>query len=166
MALPIKVRSAQVADIPRILEIERSAATAAHWSEAEYQKVLDRGRAGPERLALVAELVAEDVAEDGAQDAGRVVGFLVTRHVAPEWELENLVVALKHRRKGVGGRLLDTWLTSSMHTDSREVFLEVRASNLAARKLYERVGFIEAGSRPRYYRDPAEDAVVYRKTLP
>jgi len=46
------------------------------------------------------------------------------------------------------------------------VFLEVRASNLAARKLYERVGFIEAGSRPRYYRDPAEDAVVYRKTLP
>jgi ribosomal-protein-alanine acetyltransferase len=160
MALPIKVRSAQVADIPRILEIERSAATAAHWSEAEYQKVLDRGRAGPERLVLIAE------AEGVAEDAGRIVGFLVTRHVAPEWELENLVVARADRGQGVGARLLDTWLTSSVQTDSREVFLEVRASNLAARKLYERVGFIEAGSRPRYYRDPAEDAVVYRKTLP
>jgi len=160
MTLPIKVRSAQVADIPRILEIEQAAATAAHWSEAEYQKVLDRGRAGPERLVLVAE------AEDVAEEAGRVIGFLVTRHVAPEWELENLVVAPADRRQGVGARLLDTWLTSSVQTDSREVFLEVRASNLAARKLYERVGFIETGVRPRYYHNPPEDAVVYRKSLP
>jgi [ribosomal protein S18]-alanine N-acetyltransferase len=166
MNFAIKVRPAQFADIPRILEIERAAAMAAHWSEAEYQKVLDRGRAGPERLVLVAELVAEFAAEDLAEGAGRVVGFLVTRHVAPEWELENLVVARADQRKGVGARLLDTWLTCSVQTDSREAFLEVRGSNLAARKLYERAGFIEAGSRARYYQNPTEDAVVYRKGLP
>src|SRR5258708_4230533 len=75
-----QIRPATKADVPRILEIEREASTAAHWAELDYRNALiDES---PRRLILVAE-----------QDQ-HVGGFLVARCAhAAEWEIENVVVA-------------------------------------------------------------------------
>jgi ribosomal-protein-alanine acetyltransferase len=90
-----------------------------------------------------------------------LVGFLVARQVSEEWELENLVVASEFRGRGFGSRLLRALLARVEEGESRALFLEVRESNAAARKLYQKAGFRETGRRRRYYADPAEDAVLY-----
>jgi [ribosomal protein S18]-alanine N-acetyltransferase len=90
---------------------------------------------------------------------------LVARHLAPEWELENIVVAPSARRQGLGNRLLNALLAAARETHSASVFLEVRESNSAARTLYEKAGFKQTGRRKSYYTDPLEDAVLYRQTI-
>ncbi len=145
------IRPAISADIPRLLALERHAATAAHWAEADYQKLFARG--APERLAMVLE-------EEG------IVAFIVARGVGAEWEIENVAVAGTARRRGLGTRLLGELLKQVRARGAEGVFLEVRESNRAARMLYEKWAFVESGRRAGYYRDPAEDAILYRLTFP
>ena len=102
-----------------------------------------------------------------AEEAGSAAlsGFLVARHMPPEWELENIVVAPAVRRIGIGKQLMDALLFQAQETNSDAIFLEVRESNTAARHLYEKLGFRENGRRKAYYSNPTEDAVLYSKTL-
>jgi [ribosomal protein S18]-alanine N-acetyltransferase len=149
----VQIRSATLADIPSILQLERQSATAAHWTEEQYRQALQRD--GAPRLVLV-----------GAEDSETSpAGFLVAQHVALEWELENIVVASTGRRKGLGKRLLNELLAAAKKTNSTAVFLEVRESNAAARTLYEKTGFEQAGRRKSYYTNPSEDAIFYRLSL-
>jgi ribosomal-protein-alanine N-acetyltransferase len=143
------------------MRLERQCATAAHWTEAQYRQAFQRERM--ERLVLVAES-SEPVAS-GPGAGGAVLGFLVARHLAPEWELENIVVAPSAQRQGLGNRLLNALLAAARETNSASVFLEVRESNAAARTLYEKTGFEETGRRKSYYTHPKEDAVLYRRDL-
>ena len=151
----VRVRPAIAADIPHVMQLERESSTAAHWSEQQYQAMFEPNLSGPERLVVVAD--------DASGGRGvRLVGFLVARHLAPEWELENIVVAQQARRHGVGKRLMEVLLAKARETHSEAVFLEVRESNTAARNLYERAGFEQTGRRASYYINPAEDAILYR----
>src|SRR5258708_9150204 len=76
----LQVRAAVASDLDCILEIERAAPTAAHWSQSDYESILTP--ASPRCLLLVAEVNAE------------VEGFLVARSLpVTEWEFANLVVA-------------------------------------------------------------------------
>lgn len=161
----MNIRPATAADIPPMMRLERLSASAGHWTEAQYRQAFERD--GPERLVLVAEATLPLAPGPGAsQDSGLAfVAFLVARHLAPEWELENIVVDLSARRKGLGKRLLEALLAAARETNSRSVFLEVRESNAAARTLYEMAGFEQTGRRKSYYTNPLEDAVLYRRTL-
>ncbi|HSL77373.1 MAG TPA: GNAT family N-acetyltransferase, partial [Candidatus Limnocylindrales bacterium] len=69
------------------------------------------------------------------------------------------------RRQRVGERLLLAFLDIATDQGAHEATLEVRLSNLAARKLYEKYGFRPVGLRPRYYSDDHEDALIMT-TLP
>ncbi len=160
MTVAINVRPAVEADIPRILEIERESEAAAHFSETDYRQALTSEISGAAVLRVV--LVA---ASESAQ------GVLVARFLHAEWEIENVAVAKPARRLGLGERLVNAFLQSSGRSASGKmnrgaeataVFLEVRTSNVAARALYEKIGFTVAGRRPAYYRNPDEDAVLYR----
>jgi [ribosomal protein S18]-alanine N-acetyltransferase len=64
------------------------------------------------------------------------------------------------RRQRIGERLLLAFLDLAIDRGAREATLEVRLSNLAARKLYEKYGFRPVGLRPRYYSDDHEDALI------
>lgn len=150
----MNIRNATAADIPSILHLERQVSAAAHWSEEQYERLFQPGRA--ERLVLLAQADVRD----------EIQGFLVARKVAPEWELENVVVAKSARRNGLGMRLLEALLAKARETDSESVFLEVRESNAAARGLYAKAGFQESGRRKSYYGDPTEDAILCRRGLP
>jgi ribosomal-protein-alanine N-acetyltransferase len=96
----------------------------------------------------------------------RIQGFIVGRALDKEWEIENVVVSETVRRRGFGSRLLQEFLALARSRGAEKVFLEVRDSNLAARRLYENFAFSETGRRPSYYREPQEDAIVYQLRLP
>lgn len=170
----ITIRAAGVSDIPSILMLERDCATAAHWSEEQYRRAIQRTGGGPERVVLIAG--SDDGAEPESEaeapatpqqtrQASGVAGFLVARQVSDECELENIVVTPAFRGQGVGSQLLDALFQHVREKNGKAVFLEVRESNAAARKLYERSGFQESGRRRRYYSDPEEDALLYSKAV-
>jgi len=145
------IRSATSADIPAMMALEREAATAAHWSRAQYDAIFRT--ALPRRLCLVSE---------SSQSLPELQAFLVAREIAREWELENVVVSAGSQRRGLGLQLLLALLDAARARAAEAVFLEVRESNLAARRLYEKAGFIHKGVRGGYYRNPEENAALYR----
>ena len=83
---------------------------------------------------------------------------------AGEAELLRIAVAPSARRKGLGRTLLRTAEADLRNDGIRNLYLEVRISNAAARALYESEGWRQTGQRPRYYRD-GEDAVLYAKEI-
>jgi ribosomal-protein-alanine N-acetyltransferase len=125
--------------------------SAAQWTAEQYHQILENSL--PRRVMLVME-------EESAVQA-----FLVGRALNAEWEIENIAVADSRRRRGLGRQLLEEFLRFSQGEGAETIFLEVRESNLAARKLYEKCGFAENGRRQRYYKEPAEDAILYELML-
>ena len=131
------LREATEADLPAITEIQASAPEASQWSARDYLvyecRVAERGRS--------------------------VVGFLVARPVAErEIEILNLAVAPEVRRQGIGGELL----SDILKRHPGDFFLEVRESNEAARRFYERYGFKAVTIRLQYYSNPPETAIVMK----
>ena len=154
----MRIRTAASGDVSSILAIERECPTAAHWTAQQYQDLF-AATENVRRLALVAE------ARDEAPSESTLLGFFVAHQLAPDWELENIVVVPRAQRTGVGKRLLEALLEEARKTHSESVFLEVRESNLAARRLYESLGFRATGRRKSYYTSPLEDAVLYSRTI-
>jgi ribosomal-protein-alanine N-acetyltransferase len=100
------------------------------------------------------------------EEESRVQGFLVAHGLDKEWEIENIAISGAARRRGLGARLLGEFLDQARGQRAEAVFLEVRESNQAARALYEKWAFEESGRRAQYYREPEEDAIVYRLCFP
>jgi ribosomal-protein-alanine N-acetyltransferase len=96
---------------------------------------------------------------------GEIAGYVVAHYAADEGEILNLAVAPHARRRGLGRALAERALAALAAHDVRQVYLEVRASNAAARTLYEGLGFAKVGQRAKYYRQPTEDAVVLRAAI-
>lgn len=157
----VRIRRADAGDVDFMIALGRTAPASSQWSEKQYRDVVQGLEAGLLRLAFIAESQTSNL-HDGSDHR---LGFLVASLIAPEWELENIVVRTQARRSGVGSRLLGALLDAARETDSKVVFLEVRESNMAARRLYEKLGFKESGQRKSYYANPLEDAVLYRLDL-
>ena len=135
------------ADVESVMRIARNLKDAPHWPGSVYQGAID-GERLPRRIALVAE------------SGGKVLGFVVASVLPPQAELESIAVMADWQRRGIGRFLLVelAWKLKLMAV--REILLEVRASNRAAREFYESAGWVQTGARPRYYKDPEEDAVL------
>lgn len=95
----------------------------------------------------------------------RVVGYLLSWHVVDEVHLLNVAVAVEHRRQGLGEALVRSLVEEAVADASAKILLEVRASNVPAITLYERLGFERFHVRPRYYAD-GEDGVEMMLTFP
>ena len=100
-----------------------------------------------------------------AADSDALLGFAIAWYVMDEGELANLAVAPETRRRGIGQALLHAVTSDALGRGTAELYLEVRESNSAARRLYEAAGFEQVGRRKRYYRQPEEDALILRRTL-
>ncbi len=92
-------------------------------------------------------------------DAG-IVAFCSFWLVLDEVHINNLAVRLDFRGQGVGKTLLERVLVEAANRGAQRATLEVRRSNEAARRLYERLGFAVAATRPNYYASPPEDALI------
>ena len=114
------------------------------------------------RETLVWELTNSDVTRIYLlrSDAGAVVAFCVCWVVFDELHINTLAVAPDERRKGLATLLLRRVLAEALKEGARKATLEVRASNTAALALYERLGFRVTSTRPRYYTNPDEDALI------
>ena len=147
-----RIRHAMISDIPSIIAIERSAPSAAHWGESAYR---DFFRAdAPAGILLIGECTE-----------GSLVAFIVARKTGEDCELENVVVEPRAQRTGVGSNLVGALKVEARKRSCARMFLEVRESNLAARKLYEKCGFRVTGRRNSYYQNPSEDALLYALEL-
>ncbi len=141
--MPVAIRSARLHDVAAILALEQQTPSAAHWTTEQYNKLVASG------VVLVAD------------EAGKLCGFVCARAAAGEWEIENVVVGDEFLRRGIASELVRELIQSAQNEAASAILLEVRESNLPARRLYEKHGFLEVGRRRAYYRDPAEDAILY-----
>ncbi|MBU1384109.1 MAG: GNAT family N-acetyltransferase [Alphaproteobacteria bacterium] len=117
----------------RLASIHAGAFTGPHdapWSAAAFADLLDQ-----------AGVFAVEAAD----------GFILMRAVADEAEILTLAVRPEARRGGQGGRLVGEGVLAAATRGAVRVFLEVAEDNAAARALYARAGFAEAGRRPGYY---------------
>jgi ribosomal-protein-alanine N-acetyltransferase len=150
------VRDAQPTHIPAIQALERSTPGAAHWDASHYVRVFDPSF--PRRTLLIAE-------DQALAEAGGIGGFILSRIVSGEWEIENVVVATVGQRRGLGHLLLISMIERARRENATVLRLEVRASNAAAIGLYIKCGFRQDGLRPSYYSHPTEDAVLFSLSL-
>lgn len=144
------IRPAEPDDIDQIVELER-ACFSDPWHRGSLASLIADSR------------VFFSVAES---DDGRVKGYVAAWFVLNEGEIGNLAVAPLWRTKGIGSSLLDEVISHSLDRGITRLFLEVRESNMGARSLYAARNFLEIGRRRRYYRQPVEDAIVLRRSVP
>ena len=96
---------------------------------------------------------------------GRLVGYGGYWRVLGEGEIMNIAVAPDWRRRGLAAGLLQALILQAEHERLSCLTLEVREGNLAARALYNRHGFVEAGLRRNYYADNNESAIIMLKNI-
>jgi ribosomal-protein-alanine N-acetyltransferase len=142
----VRIRILEIRDIDSVVAIQSSCPEIAQWTMWDYDRVA-RGE------------MSGWVCEENA--AGKeVAGFLVARRIANDLEILNFAVRSDLRRSGNGASLLSAALEWGKSFRAETAILEVRESNLAALRFYERHGFQVMGRRPRYYTAPVEDALL------
>jgi ribosomal-protein-alanine N-acetyltransferase len=156
----LTIRPLESRDAEAILEIQAACPEIAQWTAWDYDRVA-RG----EMAGWVATENSDVGVEGAAAIAGEVAGFLVARRLSSELEILNFAVESEWRRCGIGAALLAEALKWAQTFQATQAILEVRASNLAALRFYERHKFEVVGRRPRYYTAPVEDALLLTATL-
>ena len=107
--------------------------------------------AGPDDAPWSAAAFADLLGQAGVFAAEAPDGFILMRAAADEAEILTLAVRPAARRGGQGGRLVGEGVLAAAARGAARVFLEVAEDNAAARALYARAGFVEAGRRRGYY---------------
>lgn len=95
-----------------------------------------------------------------ALDDRKIIGYVGMKAVFDEADITNVAVDPSVRRRGTGNLLMEELLERANRQKINRIFLEVRASNEAAIRLYEGVGFEKIDSRKNYYEKPKEDAWI------
>lgn len=139
----IQLREMVVEDIPAIVAIERLSFSTP-WS----------------RAAFFSEIGKPFSFKRVASSADTIAGYICVNHILDEAHIMNLAVHPGFRRLGIATILLKEALKELKRKGADFFYLEVRFSNLAARKFYERSGFRVVGRRKNYYQSPEEDALL------
>ncbi len=141
----LETRRLVFADLPNVIAIERRAFPTP-WSLAMFVLELSK----PEGICLA------------AQRDGQLVGYIICSRFDQVWHIMNVSVDPDLQRRGIATAMIDEILRRV--GEEGQITLEVRPTNSAAIALYERFGFLAAGTRPRYYQDNGEDAVIMWRT--
>ena len=143
-------------DIPSILEIEYDSQLEP-WTEKAFLGEIGRANS---RL-----LVARLITSASGDQSPEVAGYICFWSVSGEIQILNLAVRQTLRRRGIARRLIEVAIRKGLEQHAEFVTLEVRKSNVAARKLYESFGFEVTGERPDYYGVQKESAVLMQLEL-
>lgn len=144
----LEIRRLSYSDLPQVIAVERRAFPTP-WSLAMF--VLELSKPSGVCLAALRD--------------GDVTGHLICSRYDAVWHVMNIAVDPGKRRQGIASALLTALLKRiDDGTDTLQITLEVRPTNRAAIALYERFGFRSAGTRPRYYQDNGEDALIMWRT--
>lgn len=96
---------------------------------------------------------------------GELVGTLIYYNILDEAEILKIFLSPTYRGQGIAGKLIQDLEAQLKERSVQQCFLEVRRDNMAAIKLYKKMGFSEAGCRKNYYRHPTCDALIFSKRL-
>jgi len=140
----IVVELMKVDDLPEVQVIERESFTTP-WPPHAYRQELENNR--------LAQYIV-------ARCGDTIVGFAGIWLLVDEAHVTTFATRRSWRRLGIGDRLLLALLDLARTRGAHEATLEVRPSNIPARRLYEKYGFKVVGVRPRYYSDDNEDALI------
>lgn len=99
------------------------------------------------------------------EENGEILGYCGFLYVLDEGEIPNVCVKESARQRGVGRQMMEVLLEEAKGCGLSVLFLEVRESNQAARRLYESLGFIQNGMRKNFYELPIENAILMMKML-
>lgn len=144
------IRAMTTADIEAVDALEKRLFPVDAWPTAMFAAEL----AQPETRHYV-------IAVEGD---GTVVGYAGLMCIAPVADVQTIAVVPEREGRGIGTRMLETLISEARARAATEIFLEVRADNPRARRLYEWFRFDAIDRRRRYYRDGA-DAIVMRRKL-
>ncbi len=140
----ITIREMSLNDIPEVIAIENRCYTTP-WNVNSFRYELGNKRA----ILKVAVL------------DGRIIGYVCIRSILDETHLLNISVVPELRRTGIAGMLIFNVLQALRQLNpGTKLTLEVRESNSAAARLYEKFGFKVTGRRRGYYKKPYEDAII------
>ncbi|MBI4401889.1 MAG: ribosomal protein S18-alanine N-acetyltransferase [Nitrospirae bacterium] len=145
-------------DLERLLRIEQDSYSAP-WTRKMFEAELG---GNPFGHLFTARLIHDG---GGQEEPGEIVGYICFWVVFEELRLMNLAVAPSVRRQGIATQLVRYALAFGRDRGAVRADLEVRASNAAARRLYERLGFRQIAVRAKYYANPTEDAVLMERDL-
>jgi ribosomal-protein-alanine N-acetyltransferase len=134
------------ADLPAVLDLERALFPDDAWSEGMFHAELAAMPA--DRYFVVAE------------EGGAVAGYAGLAIAGGECDVQTIGVRRSRWGHGIGGALLTHLIDEAQRRGCTAVFLEVRADNPRARRLYQRFGFVEIGVRRGYYQPAGVDAIV------
>jgi ribosomal-protein-alanine N-acetyltransferase len=149
-AVMIDIRRLDLADLDAIDAIEQRAYPTP-WSRAMFASEL----AKPTSICL------------GAFEGDELVGYIVNSRYVDAWHVMNVAVDPDRRRRGIATQLLEHLFEQTLGDERRGYTLEVRITNDAAIRLYERLGFEPRGLRRGYYTDNREDALImWRDSAP
>jgi ribosomal-protein-alanine N-acetyltransferase len=144
--LALEIRPLSYADLPQVIAVERRAFPTP-WSLAMFVLELSK----PSGVCLA------------ALRGGELVGYVICSRYDTVWHVMNVSVDPDVQRQGIATELLAA-LLARIDDGSAQITLEVRPTNDAAIALYARFGFRSAGTRPRYYQDNGEDALIMWRT--
>ena len=142
--LKVRLDPMRASDLEAVQRIEK-ASFSTPWPAYAYRQEIETNRMAHYIVARV-----------GAE----IVGFAGIWLMVDEAHVTTFAVDPPWRRQGIGSHMILSLLRMSRTLGARRATLEVRLTNLAARKLYERFGFRPVAVRPRYYTDNGEDALI------
>src|SRR6266540_287704 len=142
--LSVVVESMTLDDVDAIQAIER-ASFSTPWPAHAYRQEIQTNR-------LAHYLVI--------RTGDQIVGYAGLWMLVDEAHLTTFAIEPRWRRRGLGARLLLAVMDLALDRRASEATLEVRLTNLPARRLYEKFGFRPVGIRPRYYTDNHKDALI------
>ncbi|RLC55967.1 MAG: ribosomal-protein-alanine N-acetyltransferase [Candidatus Cloacimonadota bacterium] len=141
-----KIREMKREDIPNIMKMEKEL-FAASWEEEMFIEEIEK------QYAYVLEI------------KNKIIGYICGWKLLDEFNITNIAVAPDFQRKGFGKVLVKFLMSKLLDEKCFKFFLEVRESNQAAKKLYDKLGFVVIGLRKNYYHSPEEDAMVLGTNL-
>jgi ribosomal-protein-alanine N-acetyltransferase len=147
-----RLRPMEKADLPAVLAIERSVFPDDAWTEEMLAGEL--AGHGDTHYYLVAEAGGSVIAYAGLFAPG-----------GGEGDVQTIAVQGDRQGQGIGSGLLSALISEAAARGCQEVFLDVRAGNAVARRLYRRAGFADVGVRRGYYQPSGADAIVMRLKL-
>jgi ribosomal-protein-alanine acetyltransferase len=142
--LKVEIAAMRVEDIEAVHAVER-ASFPVPWPAYAFRQELETNRLARYLVARV---------------GGEVVAYGGIWMLVDEAHVTTFAVLPEHRHSGIGSRLLLALMDLAVELAASVATLEVRISNMDARRLYERFGFRPVGVRPRYYSDNSEDALI------
>jgi len=151
--LPITVRRATINDLETLFEIERECFTLEAFTKQQMAFLLEN----PHNISLTAW--------KNNKIAGFIIGLIQNSNETRIGRVYTLDVAVKHRRKGIGLKLLNELEQLFIEKGVKNSYLEARTDNVAARELYDKHGYTEVKQLKDYYSKGVHGILLVKRLL-